>query len=72
VDIVHIFRPAEEHPDIIARHVVPLAAKAIWLQPPITSTESRRIAADRGLAFVEGREIVEMTQSMGTRKPDSA
>ena len=65
VDIVHIYRPAEEHPDIIARHVVPLGAMAIWLQPPITSAVTRRMATERGIAFVEGTDIVELADSVG-------
>ncbi|MDP9081804.1 MAG: hypothetical protein M3O71_30695 [Bacteroidota bacterium] len=31
VDIVNIFRPEEEHAEIIAQHVLPLKARAIWL-----------------------------------------
>src|SRR5438105_4994920 len=37
VDVVCAYRPAEEIPGIVARFVIPLGAKALWLQPPITS-----------------------------------
>src|SRR5262249_15363223 len=54
VDIVHVYRPPEELPGILANHVIPLGAKALWLQPPIRSAEARQLAANVGLSCVEG------------------
>jgi uncharacterized protein len=51
-DVVEVFRPADEAPDI-ARQAVDVGAKALWLQLDITSEEARRIAEDAGLAYVE-------------------
>src|SRR5579862_66074 len=51
VDVVNVFRPAEEAP-AIARQAVAIGAKAIWLQTGIESEEARAIAEAGGLAFV--------------------
>lgn len=60
VDLVTIYRPAEEHAAIIRDHVLPLGARTIWLQPPVESAETRKIAQEQGLNFVEGRDIREI------------
>ena len=52
VDIVDVFRPAAEAPDI-ARQAAAAGARALWLQTGIKSPEARRICEDAGLAFVE-------------------
>lgn len=52
VDVVEVFRPAEEAPDI-ARQAVAIGAKALWLQLDIRSEEARRIAEEGGLDYVE-------------------
>ncbi|OLC25035.1 MAG: CoA-binding protein [Actinobacteria bacterium 13_1_20CM_2_65_11] len=52
VDIVDVFRPAAEAPDI-ARQAVAIAAKVLWLQLDIRSDEARRIAEAAGLDYVE-------------------
>lgn len=54
IDIVDVFRPAEEAPDI-ARQAIALGAKAVWLQLEIVSEEARRICAEAGVAFVQDR-----------------
>ena len=54
IDIVDVFRPAAEAPDV-ARQAVAVGAKALWLQLDITSEEARRIARDAGLDYVEDR-----------------
>lgn len=54
VDVVEVFRPAEEAPEI-ARQAVAIGAKALWLQLGIVSDEARRIAEEGGLDFVEDR-----------------
>lgn len=52
VDVVEVFRPADEAP-AIARSAVAIGAKALWLQKGITSDEARAVAEDGGLAYVE-------------------
>jgi predicted CoA-binding protein len=54
VDLVVVFRPADEAPSI-ARQAVAIGAKALWLQTGIRSDEARAIAEDAGLAYVEDR-----------------
>jgi predicted CoA-binding protein len=52
VDLVDVFRPSADAPEI-ARQAVAIGAKALWLQLDITSAEARGIAEDAGLDFVE-------------------
>lgn len=54
VDVVNVFRPAAEAPDI-ARQAVAIGAKALWLQLGIISAEAREIATKAGLLYVEDR-----------------
>ncbi len=57
VDVVDVFRRAEETPEI-AREAIKIGAKVLWLQSGITSEEARQIAEEAGL-------IVIMNQCMG-------
>ena len=52
VDLVDVFRPAEDAPEI-ARQAAAIGAGALWLQLDIRSDEARRIAADAGMDYVE-------------------
>jgi uncharacterized protein len=52
VDIVDVFRPSADAPEI-ARQAVAIGAKALWLQLGIRSGEARRIAETAGLDYVE-------------------
>lgn len=54
VEIVDVFRPAEEAPDI-ARQAVDVGAKVLWLQLGLRSAEARSIAESAGLEYVEDR-----------------
>jgi predicted CoA-binding protein len=54
VDVVQVFRPAPEAPEI-ARQAVAIGARALWLQLGIKSDEARRIAESAGLDYVEDR-----------------
>jgi predicted CoA-binding protein len=54
VDVVQVFRPAQEAPEI-AREAVAIGAKVLWLQLGIVSDEARRIAEEGGLDYVEDR-----------------
>jgi hypothetical protein len=53
VDVVDVFRPGEEAPEI-ARQAAAIGAKVLWLQVGIVSEEAARIAQDAGLTFVSG------------------
>ena len=51
VDVVEVFRPAEEAPGI-ARAAVAIGAEVLWLQEGIVSEEAARIAEEGGLRVV--------------------
>jgi len=51
VDVVDVFRPADEAPDI-ARQAIAIGAKVLWLQEGLVSDEAARIARDAGLTYV--------------------
>lgn len=52
IDIVLVFRPSPDVPPV-AKSAVAIGAKALWLQQGIASPDSRRIARDGGLLYVE-------------------
>ena len=54
VDIVDVFRPAAEVPEI-ARQAVKIGAKVLWLQLGVISEEGARIAREAGLEVVMDR-----------------
>ena len=56
IDIVDVFRPADEAPGI-AEQAVQVKAGALWLQLGIVSPRAREIAEAAGLAYVEDRCI---------------
>lgn len=51
VDLVLVFRPAEETP-AIAEEAVEIGAKTLWLQDGIVSNDARQIAEAGGLTVV--------------------
>ena len=51
IDLVDVFRPSEETPEI-ARQAVEVGAKVLWLQTGISSDEAERIAREGGLTVV--------------------
>ena len=51
VDVVDVFRPAEEAPGI-ARQAAEMGAKVLWLQAGVSSDEASEIATAAGLAVV--------------------
>ena len=51
IDVVDVFRPSEETPEI-AREAVKAGAKVLWLQTGIQSDEAERIAREGGLTVV--------------------
>lgn len=54
VDIVDVFRPASEVPEI-ARQAVKIKAKVLWMQLGVISEEGARIAREAGLEVVMDR-----------------
>ena len=54
VDIVDVFRPPSEVPEI-ARQAVKIGAKVLWLQLGVISEQGARIARDAGLEVVMDR-----------------
>jgi predicted CoA-binding protein len=54
IDVVDVFRPSEEAPDI-ARAAVRRGARVLWLQRGIQSEEAREIAEAAGLTVVMNR-----------------
>jgi predicted CoA-binding protein len=54
VEVVVVFRPAEDAP-AIAEQAARIGARALWLQQGIISKEARRIAEAAGLLYVEDR-----------------
>jgi uncharacterized protein len=54
VDVVDVFRPSAETPDV-ARDAVAIGAKVLWLQEGIESEEAERIATEGGLKVVMNR-----------------
>ena len=54
VDVVDVFRPSAETPDI-ARQAAAIHAKALWLQEGIMNEDAKRIAEDSGMLFVMDR-----------------
>jgi predicted CoA-binding protein len=54
IDIVDVFRRPEHTPPV-ARDAVAAGARALWLQLGIANAESKAIAEDAGLVYVEDR-----------------
>jgi len=53
IDVVDVFRRAEETPEV-ARDAVAIGAKVLWLQDGIVNDETYRIASDAGLEVIMG------------------
>ena len=70
VDVVDVFRPASDAPEI-ARQAVAAGAKALWLQLGIRSEEARRIAEAAGLDYVED-ECIGVVSSLNRIRKDAA
>ena len=64
VDVVDVFRPAEEAPRI-AREAVAVGAKVLWLQLGIDSEEARQVAEAAGLTVVTNRCMGETHRELG-------
>ncbi|WP_214078080.1 CoA-binding protein [Mesotoga sp.] len=52
LEVVDIFRPSEEA-ESVALKAIELGAKAVWLQKGITSEKAAKVAAEKGVLYVE-------------------
>jgi predicted CoA-binding protein len=64
IDVVDVFRRAEETP-AIARQAVAARARVLWLQDGIVNEEARRIAEDAGLTVIMGVCLKRTTRRLG-------
>jgi uncharacterized protein len=64
VDVVEVFRPTAEAPQV-AREAVKVGAKVLWLQLGIESEEARQIAEAAGLTVVMDRCMGETHGALG-------
>ncbi len=53
-DLVDVFRKSEATPPIV-KEAVEKNAKFIWLQEEVSSAESRKIAEDAGIPYIENK-----------------
>lgn len=67
VDLVDVFRPSDELPEI-ARQSVAIGARGMWAQLGLRSTEARQIAQDGGLFYLEDVCIGAEVRRLGFRK----
>lgn len=63
VDVVALYRPAEEHARI-AQRAVDLGARTVWVQLGPLAGDARRIAADAFIAVIEDTPIDEAINSL--------
>ena len=71
VDVVDVFRPASDAPEI-ARQAVQIGAGALWLQLDIRSEEARRIAVAAGIDYVEDQCTAVISALHSIRKATAA
>jgi predicted CoA-binding protein len=64
VDVVEVFRPAAEAPQI-TREAITAGAKVLWLQLGIESEEAERLAEAAGLTVVMNRCMGEIHRELG-------
>ncbi len=57
VDLVDVFRPAEDAVEVV-RQAVAIGAPAVWLQLGIVSPQARQIAQEAGIDYVENHCLV--------------
>ncbi|MCP2266914.1 hypothetical protein APR03_004284 [Promicromonospora thailandica] len=70
VDVVDVFRPSGEAPEI-ARQAVEIGAGTLWLQLGLTSGEARDTAEAAGLRYVEDICIGATTLRLGNTARDA-
>ena len=63
IDIVNVFRPSKEAPDI-ARQTAKIGAKTLWLQFGIQNTETEKISNSAGITCIMNRCIKQEYQRL--------
>ena len=63
IDIVDVFRPSNETPEI-AKQAVKVGAKTLWLQYGIQHEEAKKISEDANLKYVENKCIKQEYQKL--------
>ena len=63
VDIVDVFRPSKETP-VIAKDVVKIGAKVLWLQYGIQSDEAKKIADSKNIIYISNKCIKQEYQRL--------
>ena len=63
IDIVNVFRPSKETPEI-AKQTVKIGAKALWLQFGIQNTEAEKISNSAGITCIMNRCIKQEYQKL--------
>lgn len=71
VGLVNVFRPSPATPEV-ARQAADVGATALWLQLGIASAESRRIAEEAGMLYVEDRCLIIEQRRLGVTAPGVA
>ncbi len=70
IDVVQIFRPGEETPEIV-KHAIEKGAKAVWMQTGIKNEEAAKIARDAGLLVVMDKCMLETHMTLYLKETDS-
>tara|TARA_Y100000590_G_C15612906_1_gene974545 strand:+ start:46 stop:513 length:468 start_codon:yes stop_codon:yes gene_type:complete len=63
IDIVDVFRPSKETP-VIAKDVVKIGAKVLWLQYGIQSDEAKKIADSKNIIYISNKCIKQEYQRL--------
>ena len=63
IDIVDIFRPSNETPDF-ARKAIKIGAKILWLQYGIQNKETKKIADEAKIQYIENKCIKQEYQKL--------
>ena len=63
IDIVNVFRPSKEAPEI-AKQTVKIGAKVLWLQFGIQNTEAEKISSSAGITCIMNKCIKQEYQKL--------
>ena len=63
IDIVNVFRPSKEAPDI-AKQTIKIGAKVLWLQFGIQNTEAKKISNSAGITCIMNKCIKQEYQRL--------
>lgn len=64
IDIVNVFRPESELEGVIAKHVLPLGAKVVWLHPPVTSPKAEELESAHHITIIQGENILDVASQL--------